>query len=113
MFNYYIKQINQLLSLIKFPIIKEWGWVLIVCFFSYVAHLNASTYRHQQIQLLTKRIDDLQTIKSYAQFLHADYESKINSLSDPEMVKLLLMKGLGLVKEGQVKVIFEDTAEIQ
>jgi hypothetical protein len=112
MFNYYIKQIAALFSLIRFPIIKEWGWVFAVCFFSYVAHLNASTYRHHQIQLLTKRIDDLQALKSYAQFQHGDFQSKINSLSDPEMVKLLLMKGLGLVKEGQVKVVFEDSAQL-
>lgn len=38
----------------------------------------------------------------------ADLSLQINSQSDPAWIELMLMKGLGLVPEGQLKVYFHD-----
>lgn len=45
--------------------------------------------------------------------LNQDYTLQINSQSDPEWIELTLMKGLGLVPEDQVKVVFKPDLPVQ
>lgn len=49
---------------------------------------------------------DLQQQKKEALSLREDLILQVNSQSDPAWVELVLMKGLGLIPEGQTKVFF-------
>ena len=61
------------------------------------------------MEILQQKIYYLTQTKIKKQLLLDNSRLKLQSVSDPEMLKMLLMKGLGLVKEGQIKVIFEES----
>ena len=93
----------------RFPILKEWGWVFFIICLCFFARAQASSFRQNQIEILKQKIHFLKETKIKKQQLLDNSRLKLQSASDPEMVKMLLMKGLGLVKEGQMKVIFEES----
>jgi len=103
--NFAMKLINKVKEM-RFPLLKEWGWVIFILSFCLFARAQAASFRHTQKTLLKNKIDLLghQLYKKH-KILH-DSKLKLASLSDPEMIKLLLMENLGLIKEGQTKVIF-------
>lgn len=58
----------------------------------------------------TKLMSRYLALKAEQRLLEAVQEDlllQINSQSDPAWVELILMKGLGLVPEGQTKAVFE------
>lgn len=98
-----------LFKLNKFPVLKEWGWVVFVLCLCFFARAQAFSFRQNQIKILKQKIEFLNEAKLRKTQLLENSRLKIQSASDPEMVKLLLIKGLGLIKEGQIKVIFEES----
>lgn len=58
--------------------------------------------------LLKKRLSNLHTEKSIALEEKEDLLLQIGSQSDPAWIQMTLMKGLGLVPEGQQKVYFKE-----
>ena len=105
--NLMIKLIMKL-NVMRFPLVKEWGWVVFVLSFCLFARVQAASFRQAQKGLLEQKIDSLKSTCSQKRLLLQTTHSKLSSMSDPEMIKMLLMENLGLVKEGQVKVIFEE-----
>ena len=87
-------------------IFHTWWTVLFVlsCGFLYerqLATLNVDFAK------LHRQHGDLQRDHAEALALNADLLRQVNSQSDPEWVELTLMKGLGLVPDGHVKVILK------
>lgn len=62
--------------------------------------------RERDFAKLSFHYATLQQEKKDAETLKEDLLMQINSQSDPAWVELTLMKGLGLVPEGQKKAIF-------
>lgn len=87
-------------------ICKEWSmtaaWTLfcVICL-EYALQARENEYK----ELQSERIS-LQLQRDQAVLLHASLQQEINSQTDPAWIELVLMKKLGLVPEGQKKIIF-------
>jgi hypothetical protein len=64
--------------------------------------------KEEEYQILQKRLGDLEVEKKVALENREDLLLQISSQSDPAWIQLMLMKGLGLVPEGQQKVYFKE-----
>lgn len=85
--------------------IRSW-WVIafvIACTIIYEQGLKNRDALYQQ---LTEQLMSLQKEKQAAMYHQQNLQLQINSQSDVAWVELTLMKGLGLVPEGQRKVYF-------
>lgn len=63
--------------------------------------------RKTEYQRLSKQKQELMERRLTALAIQQDLRQEINGQSDPAWVELTLMKGLGLVPEGQRKVYFQ------
>lgn len=90
---------------------RSW-WVIffiLICYFCYEQGLAG---RNKEFAKLDHQYLNLLNEKEKALALQENLRLQINSQSDPEWVELVLMKGLGLVPEGQIKVLFTDQKEL-
>jgi hypothetical protein len=88
--------------------ILSWWWVFMfmaTCFFTYA---HASKKKMQTVKVLSDRLHELEIAKELALEEMSRLELEIHSQSDPLWIQLTLMKGLGLVPEGQKKVLFQE-----
>lgn len=86
-------------------IVKSWWTILffLVCYFAYDRGLH---YRTLEKEKLTKKLEMLSQERRRA-LIHHDYlRLQLESQHDNAWIELVLMRGLGLVPEGQQKVIF-------
>lgn len=89
---------------------SSWGWVVgfvFTCLFSYS---HAAKKKMEVYQNLNQRYNLLFINKKKALLEQEELKLQINSQSDPLWVQLILMKGLGLVPEGQKKIHFYEDA---
>src|SRR3990172_3106422 len=81
----------------------SWWVVLFIAVCSFV-YLNAAGRKEEVIHSLDTHIQALQSERASLLQNKEDLLLQINSQSDPAWIQLTLMKGLGLVPEGQMKV---------
>jgi len=76
---------------------------LALCFlvYSHAMHKKDKAYRELENYLANLKVEKESLINN-----RDDLLLQINSQSDPSWIQLTLMKGLGVVPEGQVKVYF-------
>jgi hypothetical protein len=86
-------------------IINNWWMVLFVGVCA-IAYAHASQKKDQVIASLDKHLTGLKNEKEALLQENEDLNLQVNSQSDPAWIQLTLMKGLGLVPEGQKKVYF-------
>lgn len=86
--------------------LKSW-WVILFLLACYFFYEHGIERREANFAKLQQQYLELQNEKKKALAIQKDLILQVNSQSDPEWVQLTLMKGLGLVPEGQVKVIFK------
>lgn len=92
-------------NIISSIVMRSW-WVIafvIACTIIYEQGLKKRDFLYQQ---LTEQWMSLQKEKQGALYHQQNLQLQINSQSDLAWVELTLMKGLGLVPEGQKKVYF-------
>jgi hypothetical protein len=92
-----------------FSVGREWGWVVFILFICFFTRCQAFSYRQDQYHNLSQKILHLHDLKSERNNLLENTRLKLRSMNDPDMIKMLLIKRLGLVAEGQTKVIFEES----
>lgn len=83
----------------------QYGWVLLCmlcCCFMYLHAIK----KKQVLEVLKSQLYALQSEKQFLLEEKEDLKLQINSQKDPAWIELTLMKGLGLVPEGQLKVYF-------
>jgi hypothetical protein len=97
------------LKRVPLPFVKEWGWAFLFLFICIFARGQAASFRQSQYERLVQKVAVLQESKVKRQKLLESTRLKVHSISDPEMIKMLLIQSLGLVKEGQIKVIFDES----
>jgi hypothetical protein len=85
---------------------KSW-WVLIFCLLSGVCYLQASSNKKALIYDLQTKALQLQTEKDQALKMREDLELKIASNADPAWIELVLLREVGVVPEGYLKVHFK------
>jgi hypothetical protein len=87
-------------------IVRSWWVVLFVlaCYFCYEQGLRKKDREHG---LLQRQYDELLLTRKKVKSLQQHLKMKINSQEDPATVELTLMRELGLVPQGQTKVLFK------
>lgn len=85
---------------------RSW-WVIFFILACSILFEHASyPQRLEHIRLLSN-LTELESQKKTALLLQEELLRQVNSESDPDWIELTLMKGLGLVPEGQTKVFFK------
>lgn len=87
--------------------LKSW-WVILFGLLCFILFEQGMKTHRQEYARLQKHHQDLEKQRKEAVMLQEKLMLEINSQSDPAWVELVLMKGLGLVPEGQTKVFFEN-----
>lgn len=94
------------IELYKGAVSKTWG-VILFALICYMLFEQGMRKRNGDYDLLSQQLSVLQKEKQKALALQEDLLLQINSQSDPAWVELTLMKGLGMVPEGQTKYYFK------
>lgn len=81
---------------------------MVGCFLIYSQAMEKKALVAKSLQ---DQLDMLSHQKSELLAEHEDLLLQINSQSDPAWIELTLMKGLGLVPDGQMKVFFQSDAK--
>lgn len=98
-----MKQINRVFEQL---FLQSW-WVVLFGLISFMLFEQGMKIRDTEYAKLQEQYVDLERQKKEALALQDKLMLEINSQSDPAWVELMLMKGLGLVPEGQIKVFFD------
>lgn len=88
-------------------LIRSW-WVFVfalICYLLYSEGINKKILIDQELQ---EKILDFEKKKRLALEMQYDLKEQIQSQNDPAWIELTLMKGLGVVPEGQIKVYFNE-----
>ena len=88
--------------------IQSWGIVFLVVFLCFGSYAHAAKKKSIVYASLNNRYLSLLEKKQLALEEQEELQKQINSQSDPLWIQLMLMKGLGLVPEGQTKVYFHE-----
>jgi hypothetical protein len=97
-------------KLYEFSLSRSW-WVFVflgLCYWLYSHEMEKKQRIYMQLQ---HRLAEMQQEKAVALKIKEDLLLQINSQSDPAWIEMTLMKGLGVVPEGQTKVYFTKDVE--
>lgn len=85
-------------------VIRSW-WVILFAILCYMGYEQSIAKRKAQFHELAAKLKELEGKKENYLQQKEDLLLQIQSQSDPEWIELTLMKGLGLVPEGHIKVL--------
>ena len=85
---------------------RSW-WVFLFIGACYVLYSHGTQKKNRDVAELKERLYDLELKRQCVLEVKEDLELQIRSQSDPEWIQMTLMKGLGVVPEGQTKVYFK------
>lgn len=86
---------------------KKWWWVGVVCLTSGVFYIHARNEKCAAIEGLSFRLQEMEKEKVMAIQEQEDLKLQIASQNDPGWIEMVLMRDLGLVPEGWLKVHFK------
>jgi hypothetical protein len=86
-------------------IIKSW-WMILFFFLCYFLYDEGVARRNLEKAHLNKKLTDLYAEKEKVLRIQRELKEQIESQGDHAWIELTLMKGLGLVPEGERKVCF-------
>lgn len=92
-------------SLFEIVVVRSW-WVFFFLLLFYLGFDQALKKKNQNIAQLHQRVYNLHQEKLLATEEQDDLLLRINSQNDSDWVAMVLMRELGLVPEGKVKVHF-------
>jgi hypothetical protein len=85
---------------------RDWWWVVSLCLAATSVYLHFIQGKSRQIEELTTRYDEMQREKLAALQERENLRLQIESHGDPSWIELILMRDLGVVPEGWLKVYF-------
>ena len=91
-------------------LLRSW-WVLLLLLGGYVSYNRAICIKNSEISALSNKLTSMEMEKQKALNIQEDLQLRMNSGSDPAWIELMLMKKLGVVPEGQIKVCFTDNGD--
>ncbi len=100
------KAISYKTKFIEETLFYSW-WVILFLLLCHAAYERGLAQYHRDYDKLYEQLLDLQAEKQKALEIKEDLQLQINSQSDHAWLELVLIKGLGVVPEGQTKVFFE------
>lgn len=87
--------------------IKQSWWVILFSFLSLGCYGFASQQKSAQAKDLQVALAHLEAKRESSLRELSNLKLRLNSLDDPEWVQMILMRELGVVPEGQVKIVFK------
>jgi len=99
--------LKKFVAFTEFLFFRFW-WVALFTLFCYTVLEQGLGKVNTEYSKLNDQLVKIQTEKIKAFAKQEDLLLQVNSQSDPAWVELLLMKGLGVVPEGQIKVLFKN-----
>ena len=87
-------------------IVRSW-WVHLFLVGCYLLYAQGIRKKERTFSDLNVRLEILEREKQEALAVQEDLLLQINSQKDPAWIQMMLMKNLGVVPEGQVKVYFK------
>lgn len=93
--------------LIEDVLFQSW-WVVLFFLFCHIAYDQTYSYWKKEFDRLNHHLLEIKKEKESTLELQAELQRQINSQSDHAWIELILMKGLGLVPEGETKVFFTE-----
>ncbi len=97
--------LSKSLKVLEEALIQSW-WVILFILLCYMVYEQGLKKRNAEFSRLHEHYKELLQEKQRSLAMQKELLLKINSESDPAWVELALMKELGLVPEGQTKVLF-------
>lgn len=97
--------IYQKFRAVEFFFLRSW-WVILFILCCYLCYEQGLKKRDSDFAKLHHQFLELTKEKALVSAQQENLLLQVNSQSDPEWIELILMRGLGLVSEGQTKVIF-------
>lgn len=86
---------------------RKWWWVFLFCTLAAGVNLHFLKARKQSLAFLNKRLMKMQEENLIAIQTREDLKERIQSQSDPAWIEMVLMRDLGVVPEGFLKVHFK------
>jgi hypothetical protein len=86
---------------------RTWWWVAAFCSLSLFAYCQSSAEKKQAIAELAARIEELSSEKIVSEQLKEELLLAVASQEDPAWIEMVLMRDLGVVPEGWLKVHFK------
>lgn len=86
---------------------KRWWWVVLVCSISVASYFQCIQEKKKVIEELSFRIEEMNREKSIARQIKEDLLLAVASQEDPAWIEMILMRDLGVVPEGWLKVHFK------
>lgn len=93
------------MNLLEEIFLRSW-WVLLCMLGCYLSYEHGLQKKDREFQKLQAQYEELQIKERALLSQQESLHRQINSQSDPAWVELVLMRELGLVPEGQTKVLF-------
>lgn len=90
-----------------FKELKDSWWVGIFCLFTCMLYLQTSRNKIEEIEKLKTNLEVLKVEKREAQKIYSQLKEQIGSQNDPYFVEMVLIKKLGVVPEGGMRVQFK------
>ena len=87
-------------------LISKFGFLIVFTFISLGCYGFASQQKEARYHELNQIVYELECQKEEAKREQELLTLRLNSLSDPEWVQMLLMRDLGVLPDGQIKIVF-------
>lgn len=87
-------------------VLKSW-WVILFVFLAVFAYEQASLDREKEKKTLLLEVQNLQESIKAAEIREKELELQAKSQEESQWIEMVLMKGLGLVPEGAIKIHFQ------
>jgi len=87
--------------------VRRWGWVSIFCLCTAVVYGHGMKQKKGLISEYSFLLQEMEKEKSFVLSQKEDLNLKIASQSDPAWIELVLMRDLGVVPEGWLKIHFQ------
>lgn len=98
---------NPLEKIFDLVVLQSW-WVYLFAAVAYLLFTHGMQKKKVAVQEITQRLESLSREKKAALEENEELLLQINSQQDPAYIQMVLMKRLGLVPEGQIKVHFQE-----
>ena len=87
-------------------LISKFGWVIVFTFISLGCYGFAAQQKETRYNELYEMVYHLESQMDEAKKEQGVLTLRLSSLNDPEWVQMLLMRDLGVLPDGQVKIVF-------
>lgn len=96
-----------MMKMIEYWVMRSW-WVILFTLLCFGLYEQGVRSKEHDYAMLHRQLVELELEQERLVRVQEDLKLQINSQSDPDWIELVLMRGLGLVPEGQTKVFFDD-----